>query len=98
MRVSCRVPVKLASSTLVENLRELGVDPVVGAETIEVVHESPNRHLGDILIELFCHEADHEICVDYSDEHSSKQVAHYGTPPRAQGFGPKLNAAAPQKG
>lgn len=97
MRVSCSVPTKLATSTLVSNLRDMGLDPIVGPEDIDITYEG-SRAVGDALIEMFLHECDHSVVVDFSDEHPSKQSAHYGTPPRPQGFGPKLNAEAPQKG
>lgn len=72
MRVSCACPPALATSTLVERLKSLGFEPIVTSSVIRVVYEGPNRQLGEALVEIYAHEADHEITVFYDKEEQAK--------------------------
>lgn len=74
MQVSCSVPVDLATSTLVDRLIALGVQPIITHEVIRAVYEGPDRCLGEGIVEMFCHEADHEITVYYSKEEQNKSA------------------------
>lgn len=65
MRVSCSVPRRLATSTLEDNIRIIGLEPIVTPEIIRAVYEGDNVGLGEALIDMFSHQADHEITVDY---------------------------------
>lgn len=65
MRVSCSVPVGMASSTLIPHIQSLGLEPIVTAEVIRAVYEGDDVNLGEGLIALFAHEGDHEITADY---------------------------------
>lgn len=67
MRVDCGCPAKLASSTLVDKLKTLGVQPIVTPSVIRAVYEGPNRSVGEAIVEIFAHEADHDITVDYTE-------------------------------
>ena len=72
MRVSCSVPVNLASSTLVDHIKILGVHPIITSEVIRAVYEGDDVSVGEALIDMFSHEADHEIVVDYSKKEQRK--------------------------
>lgn len=67
MRVSCSCPVDLASETLVTELKDLGLEPIVTNEVVRVVYEGPKRTLGETIVDIFAREANHEITVEYSD-------------------------------
>lgn len=72
MRVSCACPAKMATDTLVDRLRTLGLQPIVTSEVIRVVYEGPNKSLGEAIVEMYAHEADHEITVFYDKDEQRK--------------------------
>lgn len=74
MRVSCACPVELATSTLEDNLRALGLQPIVTTEVIRAVYEGPDRSLGEAIVELYAHEADHTITVSYTDAEAKRDL------------------------
>lgn len=74
MRVSCACPVELATSTLVDNLRGMGLHPIITTKVVRVVYEGPNRSLGEAIVELYAHEADHEITVSYNDDEVKRDL------------------------
>lgn len=73
MRVSCSVPVNLATSTLVDHIKVLGVHPIITSEVIRAVYEGDDVSIGEALIDMFSHECDHEIVVDYTPKEYRKQ-------------------------
>lgn len=87
MRVSCSTPVDQASKDLARRLVELGLKPIVTSQVVRVVYEGPSRVVGDIIVEIFQREADHEITVDYTAkekkqiEKESKKKASSPSPP-----------------
>lgn len=74
MQVSCSVPKELASTTLVERLEALSVQPIVTNMVIRAVYEGDDRSLGEAIVELFTYEQDHEITVFYSKEEQNKSA------------------------
>lgn len=68
MRVSCSCPKKLATDTLVDRLRALGLQPIITTEVIRAVYEGDNRGLGEAIVEIYAHEADHDITVFYDKD------------------------------
>lgn len=75
MRVSCSVPVNLASSTLVDHIKILGIHPIITSEVIRAVYEGDDVSIGEALIDMFSHEADHHITADYRNT-QEKREAH----------------------
>lgn len=63
MRVSCSCPAKLATSTLVDRLKVLGVQPIVTSQVIRAVYEGNDKNIGEAIVNIYAHEADHEITV-----------------------------------
>lgn len=63
MVISCSVPRHLATSTLPDKLRQMGITPHVDTESISVFYNGPDLELGGALVELFAHEANHRIQV-----------------------------------
>ena len=61
MRISCACPAEFASTTLVEDLKTLGLHPIITPQVIRVVYEGSNRTLGDMILDLFSREIDHDI-------------------------------------
>lgn len=74
MRVSCACPPELATSTLVEKLRKLGLHPIETSQVIRVVYEGPDRSLGEAIVDIFSHEADHDITVFYDKAEQEKSA------------------------
>lgn len=72
MRVSCACPAEMATSTLVENLRAIGIQPIVTNTVIRAVYEGPDRTLGEAIVDMFSHEADHEITMQFTEEEHRK--------------------------
>lgn len=72
MQVSCSVPKPLATSTLIHRLQVLGIQPIITDILIRAVYEGDDRSLGEAIVEMFAHEADHEITVFYSKEEQGK--------------------------
>lgn len=74
MRVSCGCPLDTASSTLIERLQILGVDPIVTNTTIRALYEGPDKSLGEAIVEMYSHEADHDITVFYDKAEQAKSA------------------------
>lgn len=72
MRVSCACPVELASSTLEEKIRTLGITPIVTTQVIRAVYDGPDKSIGEAIVNMYAHEADHEINVQYTTEEQRK--------------------------
>lgn len=73
MRVSCACPVDLASDVLVDSLKLIGVNPIITPCVIRAVYDGPNRELGEAIVEIYQHEADHEIEVQYTKSEQQRQ-------------------------
>lgn len=74
VRVSCGVPRALATDTLVDKLKALGIKPIITSEVIRAVYQGPDRQLGETIVEIFAHEADHDITVFYDKAEQSKST------------------------
>lgn len=74
MQVSCSVPVDLATPTLVSRLEALGVQPIITNQVIRAVYEGHDRFIGEVIVDIFSHEKEHEITVFYSKEEQNKSA------------------------
>lgn len=74
MRVSCACPADLASSTLVERIKTLGLQPIVTSLVVRTVYEGKDKALGEAIVEIYSHEADHDITVFYDKEEQQKSA------------------------
>lgn len=72
MRVSCACPKNLASDTLVDRLRTLGLQPIITPQVIRAVYEGSDRRIGEAIVEIYSHEADHDVNVQYTREEQEK--------------------------
>lgn len=72
MRVSCACPANMATDTLIERIRLLGIQPIVTPQVVRAVYEGPDKKLGTSIVEMFSHEADHEINVQFDREEQRK--------------------------
>lgn len=72
MRVSCACPAKLASDTLVDRLKVLGLQPIITSQVIRAVYEGPDKSIGEAIVEIYAHEADHDINVQYDKNEQRK--------------------------
>lgn len=73
MRVTCACPADLASSTLVDRLTSMGIEPIITSKVVRAVYDRPDRRLGEAIVELYQHEADHEIEVQYTEAEQRRQ-------------------------
>lgn len=71
MKVHCSCPTDLATSTLTQNLIAMGLNPIVTSHEISVDYEGNDHGLGEAIVELYSHEADHHIVV-----HNYKNTPH----------------------
>lgn len=74
MRVSCACPRKMATDTLVERLESLGIKPIVTNQVIRAVYEGTDKSLGEAIVEIYAHEADHEINVQYDKAEQQRET------------------------
>lgn len=74
MNVSCSVPAGMETSTLLEHIKTLGLTPIVTSTVIRVVYEGDNVGIGEALIDMFSHECDHEITVDYRSTQEKREA------------------------
>lgn len=74
MRVDCGCPAKTASSTLADRIRKLGLEPIVTPYVIRAVYEGDDRSIGEAIVEMFAHEADHDVTVDYTEAEQRKSA------------------------
>ena len=65
MKVSCSVPSKFASKDLTRRISQLGLKPVIIEQTIETVYVGISQVVADMLMEIYQHEKEHDISVDY---------------------------------
>lgn len=63
MTTYCVCPASTATSTLVENLRALGLHVTITSETISSVYAGEDKELHQALLLLFAREVDHELQV-----------------------------------
>lgn len=77
MRVSCACPVDLASDTLIAKLETLGLKPIVTSQVIRAVYEGSDRRLGEAIVEIYAHEADHEINVQYDKDEQRREQRRF---------------------
>lgn len=68
MRVHCACPTRYATDTLLKRLSSLGIEPIVTPQVIQAVYEGTDKSIGETLVEMFLHEADHVITVQYADK------------------------------
>lgn len=73
MRVSCSCPKETATNTLVENLRKMGVQPIITPQVVRAVYEGPSHNIGEAIVEMFAGERDHDINVQYTDEEQRRE-------------------------
>lgn len=74
MRVSCSCLRKTASRTLEGWIKQVGLEPIVTNRIIRVVYEGDNKALGEAIVQMFSHEADHEVTVVYSKEEQEQSA------------------------
>lgn len=74
MRVSCACPVNLASDTLVDRLKVLGLQPIITSRVIRAVYEGPDKSIGEAIVEIYACEAEHEINVQYDKDEQRKET------------------------
>lgn len=74
VRVSCGVPKALATDDLVDRLKALGIEPIITSEVIRAVYQGPDRYLGEAIVEIYIHEADHDITVFYDKAEQNKST------------------------
>lgn len=74
MRVSCSCPIETATPTLEGWIRQVGLEPIVTNTVIRCVYEGDNQALGDALVQMFEHEYNHEITVDYNEKERRKAL------------------------
>lgn len=73
MRVTCACPADMASSTLIDRLTAIGIKPIVTPQVIRAVYDGPDRELGEGIVEMYQHEANHEIEVQYTEAEQRRQ-------------------------
>lgn len=73
MRVSCACPTDMATDTLVERLRVLGIQPIITPQVIRAVYEGSDKSIGEAIVEMYAHEADHDINVQYNKEEQRRE-------------------------
>lgn len=61
VRVSCSVPADKDSDNLLRRIGQLGITPIVTSQVIRAVYQGPSRVVGEVLMEIFEAERDHEI-------------------------------------
>lgn len=74
VRVSCGCPVETASQGLEEEIRLLGLEPIVTNVIIRCVYEGGDRALGEAVVQMFEKERDHDITVFYDKEEQAKSA------------------------
>lgn len=72
MRVSCACPTEMATDTLVGRLQTLGLQPIITPQVIRAVYEGSDKRIGEAIVEIYSHEADHDINVQYDKEEQRK--------------------------
>jgi len=63
MRVSCSSPIGPQSEQLIEQIKALGLQPIVTPILVRAVYEGSNRELGEKIVELFRQETKPQITV-----------------------------------
>lgn len=74
MRVSCACPLELASDSLVEEIKLLGLQPIVTNIVVRAVYEGPDKGIAEAVVELFSREAGHEITVLRDKDEQRKET------------------------
>lgn len=72
MRVSCACPASLASEHLAEELRSLGIQPIITSQVIRAVYDGPDKAVGTAIVNIYLNETDHEINVQYGKDEQRK--------------------------
>lgn len=67
MRVSCEVPRDQCSATLLEDLKQLGIEPIITPSIVRAVYEGTSVQLGEAIVARFKLEHCHGI-VSYYDK------------------------------
>lgn len=77
MRVTAEIPRKSAGADkLIEDIRALGLNPIVTPYVVRTVYEGTSLQLGEAIINRFELEPDHGIVSDYNkDEQEAKKRA-----------------------
>lgn len=68
MKVSCSTPTESASDGLVRRITQLGLTPIVTNQVIRTVYEGPSKVVGEMVVEIYQYEKEHEITVDYAEK------------------------------
>lgn len=74
MRVSCGCAKDTATRTLVGWIQQVGLEPIITSTTIRCVYEGTNEALGNAIVDMFSHEANHDITVQYTKEEQAKSA------------------------
>lgn len=76
MRVSCGCPIDTARSaeTLINWIRQIGLEPIVTNTTIRCVYEGEDRAKGEAIVQMFEVEVDHDITVFYDKDEQRKSA------------------------
>ena len=72
MQVSCSVPRELASENLIQQIEDLGIQPIITSLVVRAVYEGEDRYIGESIVDIFSNEEKHEITVHYSKKESQK--------------------------
>lgn len=72
MRISCAAPRELVSDGLLAALKAWGIEPIITSTIIRVVYEGDDHKLGTKIVQRFMGEVNHDITVDYCDEHPNR--------------------------
>lgn len=74
MRVSCGCPAATASEGLVDEIKQLGLTPIVTSQVVRAVYEGHNRGTGEAIVQLYEKEIDHDITVFYDKDEQEKSA------------------------
>lgn len=71
MRVSCEVPREHCTQQLIDDIRLLGIEPIITPSIMRVVYEGTSMQLGEAIVERFKTVPCHGIVADY-DKHDKE--------------------------
>lgn len=73
MRVDCSSNRSTCTDGLLENIKALGLMPIVTPHVVRVVYDGPKNSLGESIIDLFEKEPDHDIVCDRPQSKKTKK-------------------------
>lgn len=76
MRVSCGCPIETARSaeTLINWIKQIGLEPIVTNTTIRCVYEGEDKAKGEVIVQMFEVEVGHDITVFYDEDEQRKSA------------------------